>query len=268
MDTHECRRPWAQAGDEARPTVVQPIVLLGGFGSPSALYVEFRDRLSEIAGQPVWVVPTQVWDWIPSVVPYGWAHLLTRLQRSVQQALQRSVQQALQRSVQHALHRSTTGKVTLIGHSAGGVLARLYLAPEPSMGRAYRGLDHVDHLVTLGSPHYNQQRWLHGGMMSRWIERRYPGAFYGDQVRYTCVAGRLMRGDRRGSLHERNAYRFYDKIAGDGTAWGDGLIPVQAALLDGARQIVLEGVSHFTGFGGPWYGSKDVLPRWWREISI
>jgi pimeloyl-ACP methyl ester carboxylesterase len=248
--THE--RRWAQAGDEARQTVIQPIVLLGGFASPSALYAGLRDLLVEIARQPVWVVPTQTWDWLPSVVPHGWAHLLARLQRSVQQALR----------------RSTTGKVTLIGHSAGGVLARLYLAQEPFMGRAYRGLDHVGHLVTLGSPHYNQQRWLHGGLMSRWIERRYPGACYEEQVRYTCVAGRLMRGDRRGSLHERNAYRFYDEIAGDGTAWGDGLIPVQAALLDGARPLVLEGVSHFTGFGGPWYGSRDVVPRWWREVSI
>jgi pimeloyl-ACP methyl ester carboxylesterase len=227
-------------------------VLLGGFGSPSSLYAGLRDHLSEISGQPARVVPTQTWDWLPSVVAYGWVHLLTRLQHSVQQALQ----------------LSTTGKVTLIGHSAGGLLARLYLAPEPFVGRAYRGLDHVDQLVTLGSPHYNQQRWLHGGLMSRWIERRYPGACYGDQVRYTCVAGRLMRGDCRGSLHERNAYRFYSRIAGDGSAWGDGLIPVQSALLDGARQIVLEGVSHFTGFGGPWYGSKDVVSRWWREVAI
>jgi pimeloyl-ACP methyl ester carboxylesterase len=250
--THECHCPRALAGDEARQTAAQPIVLLGGFASPSALYAGFRDHLSEISGHPVWVVPTQTWDWLPSVVPSGWAHLLARLQRSVQQAL----------------HRSTTGKVTLVGHSAGGVLARLYLAPEPFMGRAFYGLDHIEHLVTLGSPHHNQQRWLHGGLMSRWIERRYPGAFYGERVRYTSVAGRLIRGDRRGSLHERNAYRFYRRIAGDGNAWGDGLIPVQAALLDGARQIVLEGVSHFAGFGGPWYGARDVVPRWWREVSI
>ena len=251
-NTDGCGHLWSPAENEAHELIAQPIVLLGGFGSPSAVYARFRDLLAEISGQPVWVVPTQTWDWLPSVVPYGWAHLLAGLQRSVQQAL----------------HRSTTGKVTLLGHSAGGVLARLYLAQEPFAGQVYRGLDHVDHLVTLGSPHYNQQRWLHGGMMSRWIERRYPGTFFGDRVRYTCVAGRLVRGDRRGSLHERNAYRFYSRISGDGTAWGDGLIPVQSALLDGARQIVLEGVSHFMGFGGPWYGSRDVVLRWWQEIAF
>lgn len=241
--------PAHRAGqDEARQPVVQPIVLLGGFASPSAIYTGFRDLLAERSGQPVWVVPIQTLDWLPSIVPGGWLLLLTKLQQSVQEALR----------------HSTTGKVTLIGHSAGGVLARLYLAPEPFMGRTFGGIEYVDQLVTLGSPHNNQQRWLHGGLMSRWIERRYPGAFY-RQVRYLSVAGRLVRGDRRGSLLERNAYRFYDRIAGQGDAWGDGLIPVQAALLEGAEQIVLEGVSHFAGFGGPWYGAESVLARWWQE---
>lgn len=250
--THEGQRTWGPAGIEGERHAVQPIVLLGGFGSPSAVYAGFRDLLAETSGQPVWVVPTQTWDWLTSVVPSGWAHLLTKLRRSVQQAS----------------HRSTTGKVTLIGHSAGGVLARLYLAPEPFMGHRFCGLNHVDHLITLGSPHYHQQRWIHGGLMSRWIEQRYPGAFYGKQVHYTCVAGRLVRGDCRGSLLERNAYRFYEKVAGDGNVWGDGLIPVQSALLAGAREIVLEGVSHFTGFGGPWYGSREVVSWWWQEIAI
>jgi pimeloyl-ACP methyl ester carboxylesterase len=225
---------------------MQPTVLLGGFASPSVVYTGFQDLLAKLSGQPVWVVPTSTIDWLPSILPGGWALLLAKLQRSVQEALR----------------CSTTGKVTLIGHSAGGVLARLYLASEPFMGHTYGGLEHVDQLVTLGSPHSNQQRWLHGGLMSRWIERRYPGAFYREQVRYASVAGRMVRGDRRGSLLERHAYRFYERIAGEGDVWGDGLVPVQAAVLEGAQQIVLEGVSHFAGFGGPWYGAKQVLPRY------
>jgi hypothetical protein len=133
------------------------------------------------------------------------------------------------------------------------------------VGRVFRGLDLVDHLITLGSPHYNQRRWLHGGLMSRWIERRYPGAYFGEQVRYISVAGKLLRGKRRGLPGERTAFRFYEGIAGDGNAWGDGLIPTQSALLAGSQQIVLEGVGHFLGFGGPWYGSRKALPRWWQE---
>jgi pimeloyl-ACP methyl ester carboxylesterase len=206
MSAGQSSRPGRQAAQEkAREPVVQPIVLLGGFASPSVVYTGFRDLLAQMSGQPVCVVPTSTLGWLPSILPGGWALLLAKLQRSVQEALR----------------CSTTGKVTLIGHSAGGLLARLYLAPDPFVGHTYGGLEHVDQLVTLGSPHSNQQRWLHGGLMSRWIERRYPGAFYRDQVRYMSVAGKMIHGNRRGSLLERHAYRFYEGIAGEGDVWGE-----------------------------------------------
>lgn len=237
--------PWELSRTET--TAEQPIVIFGGFLSFTMLYCDMRDVLAHVTGQPVSIVETQSLDWIPIVVPLGWVHLLNKLERAVQQAA----------------HKSASGKVTLVGHSAGGVLARIYLSPKPFMGHAYRGLDHVNHLITLGSPHYNQRRWLHGGMMSRWVEKRYPGAFFAPRVRYTSVAGKLIRGDRQGSLRERHAHIFYEEIMGDGNAWGDGLVPVASALLRESQQITLEGVSHFTGFGGPWYGTAEIVLRWW-----
>ena len=226
----------------------RPIVILGGFLSFSMLYAEMRDSLAQITGQPVWIVETRSLDWVPCIVPSGWIFLLRKLDDAVRQAV----------------HQSATGKITLVGHSAGGVLGRIYLSPRPFMGHAYRGLDLVDHLITLGSPHYNQRKSLHGGRMSRWVEKRYPGAFFAPRVEYTSVAGKLLRGNREGSLRERHAYVFYEEIIGSGDAWGDGLVPVASALLHGSRQIVLDGVSHFTGFGGPWYGAAEVIPQWWR----
>ena len=162
-----------------------------------------------------------------------------------------------------AVRQSATGKVTLVGHSAGGVLARIYLSPKPFLGHAYRGLGHIHHLITLGSPHDNQRKSLHGGRMSRWVEKRYPGAYFAPRVKYTSVAGKLLRGNREGSLRERHAHVFYEEIIGSGDVWGDGLVPVASALLHGSQQIVLDGVSHFTGFGGPWYGAAEVIPQWW-----
>jgi pimeloyl-ACP methyl ester carboxylesterase len=226
--------------------IAQPIVIFGGFMSFSMLYREMRDALASFTGQPVWIVETLGHDWLPSVTRLGWAFLLRKLDRTVQQAL----------------CHSASGKVTLIGHSAGGVLARLYLSPKPFLGHAYRGLDHVDHLITLGSPHRNQGGLTRGGPMSRWVEQRYPGAHFAPQVKYTSVAGKLIRGDPAGSLHERWVYENYAKIGGDGCAWGDGLIPVDSALLRGSNQLVLDGVSHFSGFGGPWYGSPEIIPLW------
>lgn len=233
----------------AKSNPVQPIVIFGGFMSFSMLYWEMRDALASIARQPVWIVQTVGHDWLPSVTSLGWAFLLRKLDQTVRQAL----------------GDSETGKVTLIGHSAGGVLARLYLNPKPFWGHVYRGRDTVDHLITLGSPHYNRGGLTFGGPMSRWVEHRCPDACHAPQVRYTSVAGKLIRGDANGSLHARWVYHNYDKIGGDGKAWGDGLIPVDSALLRGSNQVVLDGVSHFSGFGGPWYASPEIIPLWWHE---
>jgi pimeloyl-ACP methyl ester carboxylesterase len=224
---------------------------MGGFASHSLIYTGMQNTLAKVAGQPVRVVRTQGVDWFPSVLPAGWPLLLNKLDRAVRSAVQ----------------DSPTGKVTLVGHSAGGVLSRLYLAPHPFLGRSYNGLQVVDTLITLGSPHNNRHP-LHGGQMSRWIERRYPGAYFGRRVRYVSVAGRLIEGKKEGTLPERHVYRAYRRILGQGDVWGDGLIPVRSALLEGAQQIVLDGVSHFAGFGRSWYGSAEVVPRWWPGAPV
>lgn len=227
--------------------MAQSIVIVGGFLSFPAVYRGMHQTLAELAGQPVYVVRASIHDWILAVSPVGWKRLLDKLHRTVRRALS----------------SSSTGKVTLVGHSAGGVVARLYLSPDPFMGVVYGGLQHVDHLFTLGSPHRNER----GTKMRQWVEREYPGAYFAPQVAYTSVAGRAVQGDRSGSFRERSAHRFYGRLCGDGNAWGDGLVPVQSALLSGSRQIVLERVSHFTGFGGPWYGADGVLPRWWHSSA-
>ncbi len=225
--------------------MAQPIVILGGFLSFDLLYVGMRDELASITDQPVAIVQTFGHDWLPSVTPAGWTRLLRKLDRTVRST---------------ASH-SATGKVTLIGHSMGGVLARLYLSPQPFLGRTYRGLDYVDRLITLGSPHHNRGGLARGGVMSRWVERHYPGAFFVPRVEYVSVAGKAIRGDLAGTGRERWVYRNHQKMCGRGDTWGDGLVPVESALLHGARHVVLDGVSHF-GFGTLWYGSPEVIPLW------
>jgi hypothetical protein len=219
-----------------------PIVILGGFLSVPRIYAPMRDWLAQCTNQPVWVVETGVHDWLKGVRAEGWARILDRLERTVHEAA----------------GSSPTGRITLIGHSAGGVMGRLFLSPTPFLGRSYAGLEPVAHLITLGSPHYN----LRGSRMRRWVEKQYPGSYF-PSVRYTSVAGKAIHGRRRGSLGERWAYACYWRLCGDGNVWGDGLVPLSSQLLSGSQQIVLEGVSHFTGFGGPWCGSPSILPRWW-----
>jgi hypothetical protein len=218
-----------------------PIVLFGGFLSQPWVYSGMRDWLAQCTGQKVLVVEAGTDDWLLGVMAKGWTNLLDRLERAVHLAAQGSV----------------TGKITLIGHSAGGVVGRLFLSPAPFRGKSYRGLEFVAHLITLGSPHYN----LRGSRMRRWVQKQYPDSFFAS-VQYTSVAGKVIRGSRHGTPRERWSHTCYRRLGGDGEAWGDGLVPLSSQLLKGSQQIVLDGVSHFTGFGGPWYGSAQVMPRW------
>lgn len=227
--------------------MAQPIVIFGGFLSFPAIYWGMRDTLAQIVEQPVWIVQARGHDWMTSIVPPGWAYLLRKLERTVHRAAR----------------DSKTSKVTLVGHSAGGLLARLYLSSRPFLGHAYRGLNYVDHLITLGTPHYNQQKMRRGGWLPRWLNKRYPGAYFAPQVRYASVAGKLILGDEQGTLRARHAHVFYRELIGDGNVWGDGLVPVTSALLEGSHQIILDDVSHFTGFGGPWFGEEKIVARWW-----
>jgi pimeloyl-ACP methyl ester carboxylesterase len=227
----------------------RPIVILGGFLSPAKFYFSMQKTLAALSGQQVSVVGTQPYDWLPSVTPRGWIILLKKLDRTVRTAARAALD----------------GRVVLIGHSGGGVLARLYLSPEPFFGHRYCGLERVAHLITLGSPHFSQGGMQRGGLMARYVQRVAPDAAFAPQVRYTCVTGKFVRGNRSGTSQERFAARVYKEVCGDENAWGDAITPIQSALLPGAEQIVLEGVSHYSIFGEPWYGSPSIPSLWWRE---
>ena len=105
-------------------TLPQPIVIFGGFLSYPMLYQSMRRALEAVSGCPVSVVPTHSLDWLSSVSFSEVARLLDKLHRTACQAAA----------------SSSTGKITLVGHSAGGVFSRLYLSPEPFAGRRYAGL--------------------------------------------------------------------------------------------------------------------------------
>ena len=74
--------------------------------------------------------------------------------------------------------------------------------------------------------------------------------------------------------YARVAYVNYKALSGDGTAAGDGVIPVAVAHLDGARQLTLENVLHSINEAGTtlptdrWYGSEAVVDRWLAELEL
>ncbi len=226
-----------------------PILIFGGFLSFPRLYDDMRHTLVELTGRPVSIVPTLSYDWLGSMTLYGVSRLLHKLDRAVRQALS----------------ASSASRLSLVCHSVGGVYARLYLSPKAFAGRAYCGVNRVDRLITLGSPHHNQGGLTRGGKIARYANRHCPGACHSDRVAYTTVAGKSLRGSLLTTRQARQAFNVYQDLCGDGAVWGDGVVPVQSALLPGAKQLVLPDVSHFSTTGYTWYGSREIVPLWWKE---
>ena len=229
---------------DSSATPCEPVVVLGGSWHTPRDYWEMQPALEKLTGQAVTVVPTTRFDWALSVLSPGWARILDKLDRAVKQTLR----------------RTGAAKVVLIGHSTGGVAARLYLRPEPFRGRTYAGLDSVRTLITLGSPNHTRR----GSRMARRVETIHPGAPFSPAVRYVSVAGKAVHGDPYGKRQVRRSYRSYKRLCGHGEEWGDGVVPLPSALLAGSASVLLEGVYHFSRGGRPWYGNTRVVRLWWE----
>jgi len=160
--------------------------------------------------------------------------------------------------------------IMLIGHSAGGVLARLALAPVPYRGNVAAVGDAVGALVTLGSPHVvsgGTRRQRVANDACDFLERVAPGAFLAPRTGYLTVASTAVVGGPRGLRDGRHALAggTYAALLGEGDRLdpSDGVVPLASAHLDGARQITLGRVGHGQGAGIPWYGDDTGLDGWW-----
>ncbi|MEB3334765.1 MAG: esterase, partial [Cyanobacteriota bacterium] len=87
-----------------------------------------------------------------------------------------------------------------------------------------------------------------------------------DSVRYVSVAGAVNLDPAAGEASDtarRLAPTAYRNSTGTADDRGDGLVPLESALLKGSTPIVLEGVAHGGAFGPRWYGSPEVVKQWW-----
>jgi hypothetical protein len=162
--------------------------------------------------------------------------------------------------------------VLLVGHSAGGILARLLTAEEAFAGRRHGLAGDIGAIVTLGSPHHVDPTRFAGRRVAevaaRFADRVVPGATYAPRVAYVTVASRAIVGRPDGPGRARVGFRLYQGLLHDAGATaieGDGVVPVRSALLGGARQIVLDEIVHGQAAGQPWYGADAGLDRWWPE---
>ena len=226
----------------------QPVVIFGGFLITQEAYRPLADWIDQATGAAVRIVPASKLDWLATSWGFGWRRLLDRVDAAVCELQS----------------QSPTGRVTLIGHSSGGVMLRPYLADQTFLGRRYNGAARCNRLITLGSPH----QALHATPLRARVDREFPGCPEADRVDYVAVAGRLdPLGANASNFSRRSAARSYRQIMGDPDLQGDGLVPLPSALLRDARSIELADTAHGGLFGQSWYGSTDRIERWWSQLG-
>jgi len=228
------------------PAPQQPIVIIGGFLTGPGFYTKMARALAELSGQSVNVCKISLFDWLGAFSARGWLRLMLKVKSTVDKVLETCVDQ----------------KITLLGHSAGGVVGRLYLSPQPFLGHTFNGVEQISHLITLGSPHYG----IHPSPMRAYVQRILPDAFFGDHVIYVSVIGTAV------DVREKTPFTWwisricYRYLGGNGKTIGDGLVPVDCGLLKDSTHIVLEGVGHPFIFAANWYGRPKNVRRWWEMI--
>jgi len=222
--------------------VAEPIVVVGGATLWPRSYREFAGILRELSGSEVHVARITPLDWILGSFR-GYGQLVFEVASAVDRALL----------------GSESKKVTLIGHSAGGLACRIYLGGDPPYGgRRYSGHRRVSQLITLGTPHLTEKK---SPALITGVNDLFPGALHADSgLRYLSVAGAAVDGASSDRTRRR-----YEGFVENGKTAGDGVVPVEAALLPGSETLILDGLRHNRRLG-LWYGSDAAtVRRWWPE---
>ena len=226
----------------------QPIIILGGFLINSNAYKEMTECIKNRTNNNVVIVPVSKIEWLSTNWSFGWKIILDKVEKLVKELSEKSY----------------TKKVTLIGHSSGGIILRLFLSDLLFNRKIYNGKDYANCLITLGSPNQAKRATYLRNLVSSTL----PGSFYSKDVNYISVAGEL---DLNGPIATKTSLRLskssYRAINGNGDVIGDGLVPRDSALLIGSKQVVIKETAHGKTFGKEWYGSKNKVEEWLNKLS-
>jgi hypothetical protein len=254
---------WRDCLDALEPTVL----LLGGFLTSPPFYQRMSRRLIDRGAAGVVIAAVWLPDWL--LVPgRGYGAIVTRSGRAL-----------LRASAAAAASPTSRGAPLLVvGHSAGGITARILTSPEPFDGRTLDASGRIGAIVTLGTPHRVGQTDLIGRGLARaataFAERAVPGAAYAPTTGYLAVTSRFAVDPATRRLRRRVEDRVSRSLLPDPdpeltAIEGDGLVPSRAAYLDGAENLVLDGFVHGQLGGAPWYGSSAAIDVWWpRAVAI
>ncbi|CAM8945222.1 unnamed protein product [Rhodiola kirilowii] len=278
----------------------RPAVILPGLGNNTGDYEKLQMTLMEKGGVPSVVAKVSRLDWFRNAAGLVDANYWkgTLSPRPVLDWYLKRVDDA----VREAKELAEGGTLSVIGHSAGGWLARVYME---EFGR-----DGISLLLTLGTPHLPPPKGLPGVIdqtrgLLYYVEEQCAKPEYTPEVKYVCIAGRYIQGSpiigpsgvasdytttslntiqpdseaatlnditksAPPTLRARFVGQGYKQVCGQSDVWGDGVVPEVSAHLDGALNISLDGVYH-SPVGSddelrPWYGSPAIVDQWIHHL--
>jgi hypothetical protein len=225
------------------------VLIVGGYATAPLNYWPLARRLRARGAARVDIAALWPPDWLIAAL-VGFGPLTARTRR------------AIERTHLDAGDRP----IIVIGHSAGGILARLAMAPVRYHGYQGGAADRVGCLVTLGTPHGLARlpnRYRHAGHdAAEFLDRVSPGAFFAPRTGYLTVGASFAAAPFRGVVGRLATEVFGIMLGDEIAAPGDGIVPARAVHLDGARQLTYGDVRHGV-IGAPWYGDEAVVDRWW-----
>lgn len=290
-----------------------PVVICPGFGNDSIDYDRPLEQPAEVGlisvlerrgfdPSQIYTVPVKRSDWIrvagglldfpdfylgnakPTGFGYGW--YVKRVKETVDLAYEQQ-------------EDGNKEKVLVIGHSAGGWLARAAMADGSWSGgdddddvEAVRTSDRIRCLATMGAIHRvpeDESTCVTRGAL-KYTDENYPGAFLKDEgIGYVAIGGAAIVGDdakdddaaaqpadlkgseaddyykKRGEGNSnRVAFTSYKAVAGDGNLIGDGVVPLEWTQLEGAKQIQLPDVLHSINEAGTTFPTD----RWYGSEKV
>ncbi len=230
------------------------VLIVGGLLTPPIGYRRVRRRILDHGAAHVDIAPVSALDW-------AWAGLRGFA------ALQRKVARSIERS-----YARSGRPIMVVGHSGGGLLARLAMSDAPYRGHVGGAASMVGCLVSLGSPHDLHHAPLarsHEGVrLAAFLAQHQPGAHHPGTA-YVTVASDAVpapvpgaRICRRGPI-ARVRQAFFLRVTGPTLPpGGDGIVSRSLAHLEGAHEVDLHDVYHGVT-GGHWYGDDAVVDVWW-----
>ncbi|KAK4414375.1 hypothetical protein Salat_2850500 [Sesamum alatum] len=277
----------------ATSTTYRPAVILPGLGNNTNDYQKLALVLKDY-GVPTVIAKVSRIDWLRNasgLLDSNYWRGTLRPRPVLDWYLSR-----VEEAVNDAKELAQGSTLSLIGHSAGGWLARLYLQEF--------GVSDVSLLLTLGTPHLAPPKGVSGvidqtrGLLD-YVEKHCAKAVYTPELRYVCIAGRYIQGARllgssnsnssaaiveidqpvgemtaisasSTTLQARFIGQGYKQVCGQADVWGDGVVPEMSAHLEGALNISLDGVYH-SPVGSddetrPWYGSPAIVEQWIHHL--